>query len=80
MDAPVLANQQVHQLCQDTEVSLQNLPVAMDDMDIWCVWKKDQMNFHSQHDLVIYIYKGSLNKFPYFFRMGTFIDGTHMKL
>ena len=24
--------------------------------------------------------RGSLNKFPYFFRMGTFIDSTHMKL
>ena len=28
----------------------------------------------------IYIYtQGSLNKFPDFFRMGTFIDSTHMK-
>ena len=27
---------------------------------------------------VIYIW-GSLNKFPDFFRMGTFIDSTHMK-
>ena len=25
-------------------------------------------------------YTGSLNKFPDFFRMGTFIDSTHMKL
>ena len=24
--------------------------------------------------------QGSLNKFPHFFRMGTFIDSTHMKL
>ena len=24
--------------------------------------------------------RGSLNKFPDFFRMGTFIDSTHMKL
>ena len=29
--------------------------------------------------IYIYIY-GSLNKFPDFFRMGTFIDSTHMKL
>ena len=28
---------------------------------------------------VIYI-RGSLNKFPDFFRMGTFIDSTHMKI
>ena len=28
----------------------------------------------------IFIYTGSLNKFPDFFRMGTFIDSTHMKL
>ena len=31
--------------------------------------------------IYIYIYtRGSLNKFPSFFRMGTFIDTTHMKL
>ena len=30
--------------------------------------------------LLLYILQGSLNKFPYFFRMGTFIDITHMKL
>ena len=30
--------------------------------------------------IYIYIYiRGSLNKFPDFFRMGTFIDSTHMK-
>ena len=33
---------------------------------------------------LIYMYKsniqGSLNKFPDFFSMGTFIDSTHMKL
>ena len=29
----------------------------------------------------VYIYiRGSLNKFPDFFCMGTFIDSTHMKL
>ena len=26
------------------------------------------------------VIQGSLNKFPDFFRMGTFIDSTHMKL
>ena len=31
--------------------------------------------------IYIYIYiRRSLNKFPAFFRMGTFIDSTHMKL
>ena len=31
--------------------------------------------------IYIYIYlQGSLNKFPDFFRMGSFIDSTHMKL
>ena len=31
--------------------------------------------------LCIYIYvQGAHNKFPEFFRMGTFIDNTHMKL
>ena len=31
------------------------------------------------HLQIIYV-PGSLNKFPDFFRMGTFIDSTHMKL
>ena len=36
---------------------------------------------HTHTHLLIYIYiRGSLNKFPDFFRMGTFIDSTHMKL
>ena len=31
--------------------------------------------------IYIYIYiRGSLNKFPDFFRIGTFIDSTHIKL
>ena len=30
--------------------------------------------------MIIYDIEGSLNKFPDFFRMGTFIDSTHMKL
>ena len=38
--------------------------------------KKEQrsMNLHWASDV-----QGSLNKFPDFFRMGTFIDSTHMK-
>ena len=38
---------------------------------------------YSLMNIVNYIYmyiQGSLNKFPNFFRMGTFIDSTHMKL
>ena len=31
------------------------------------------------HSKKLYI-RGSLNKFPDFFRIGTFIDSTHMKL
>ena len=31
-------------------------------------------------DLISSDIRGSLNKFPDFFRMGTFIDSTHMKL
>ena len=30
-------------------------------------------------NLVFCLLQGSLNKFPDFFRMGTFIDSTHMK-
>ena len=39
--------------------------------------------FHAEENLAIMVSKhvqGSLNKFPDFFRMGTFIDSTHMKL
>ena len=37
---------------------------------------------YDDDDIYIYIYiyiRGSLNKFQDFFRMGTFIDSTHMK-
>ena len=38
-------------------------------------------NAGKQSSISISIYiRGSLNKFPDFFRMGTFIDSTHMKL
>ena len=30
--------------------------------------------------IYIYILRGAYNKFPDFFRRGTFIDSTHMKL
>ena len=37
--------------------------------------------FAEKKYIYIYIYiQGSLNKFPGFFYMGTFIDSTHMKL
>ena len=32
------------------------------------------------HSVINYQILGSLNKFPDFFRMGTFIDSTHVKL
>ena len=34
----------------------------------------------NQTQVSIFNIRGSLNKFPDFFRMGTFIDSTHMKL
>ena len=41
-------------------------------------------NFKNEVTDQLFVYKtyigGSLNKFPDFFRMGTFIDSTHMKL
>ena len=37
--------------------------------------------FYRYYIYGVYEYvRGSLNKFPDFFRMGTFIDSTHMKL
>ena len=40
-----------------------------------------ELNPHGGAYIYIYIYiRGSLNKFPAFFRMGTFNDSTHMKL
>ena len=42
------------------------------------IWKLPQIHADTfQFNLQIW---GSLNKFPYFFHMGTFIDRTHMKL
>ena len=35
---------------------------------------------HEEGQATILYVRGSLNKFPDFFRMGTFIDITHMKL
>ena len=36
---------------------------------------------HTHTHIYIYIYiRGAYNKFPDFFRMGTFIDSIHMKL
>ena len=45
------------------------------DQSNFCVFRGDQIFMHQS----VYI-QGSLNKFPDFFRMGTFIDSTHMKL
>ena len=33
-----------------------------------------------QNDIKVFEIQGSLNKFPDFFRRGTFIDSTHMKI
>ena len=41
------------------------------------------MYIHAYLHTYVYIYiyiRGSLNKFPDFFRIGAFIDSTHMKL
>ena len=38
------------------------------------------VDIFKQHLLTYQHIQGSLNKFPDFFRMGTFIDSTHMKL
>ena len=44
------------------------------------IYKTDMQNIHI-YNIYIYIYiGGSLNMFPDFFRLGTFIDSTHMKL
>ena len=44
-----------------------------------CQWS--EMNASVTERIYIYIYiRGSLNKFSDFFRIGTFIDSTHMKI
>ena len=45
----------------------------------------DIMSILIHYNLNLFLYlcqhiQGSINKFPDFFRMGTFIDSTHMKL
>ena len=45
------------------------------------IYSEQYTHIRSTSYIYIYIYtRGSLNKFPDFFRMGTFIDSTHMKL
>ena len=39
-----------------------------------------ELTFSLKIFTLLLIVRGSLNKFPDFFRMGTFIDGTHMEL
>ena len=41
---------------------------------------KNKINKKIKSKKVKLIIRGSLNKFPDFFRMGTFIDSRHMKL
>ena len=41
--------------------------------------RKHLYNYEMNGILSVHI-RGSLNKFPDFFHMGTFIDSTHMKL
>ena len=40
----------------------------------------DNCNYTHTNDIIATCIRGSLNKFPDFFHMGTFIDSTHMKL
>ena len=41
---------------------------------------KEYLKMFEKYLRNIYSIRGSLNKLPDFFRMGTFIDSTHMKL
>ena len=48
-----------------------------------CIYRHIYMYIYGYICMYIYIYiylRGACNKFPDFFRMGTFIDSTHMKL
>ena len=45
----------------------------------WCILQLQLTGLRKQNKFWLYI-RGSLNKFPDFFCMGTFIDSTHIKL
>ena len=67
-------------LCKCREQLCSGLPTMTFFMEVALL---DQLyeTVYSVFIIYIYIYiRGSLNKFPDFFRMGTFIDSTHMKL
>ena len=50
----------------------------------WCIYPSSRVQAQVKADIINIDFKadirGSLNKFPHFFRMGTFIDNTRMKL
>ena len=75
-----LINAYLYQVCVDTGSSLEDLLEPIDDRDGWRERVKEICAVRVSW-WYIYIYiGGSLNKFPDFFRMSTFIDNTHMKL
>ena len=53
------------------------LPLANTGILTFSLWQKRERN--NIYETIVVV-QGSLNKFPDFFRMGTFIDSTHMKL
>ena len=73
----------IQQLCEDTGCSPEDLSEEMNDREKWRERvrhiRASGTSWWSWDWWYIYI-RGSLNKCPDFFRMGTFIDSTHMKL
>ena len=47
---------------------------------IWILYHLSGFSQLAYNNTIFPEIRGSLNKFPDFFRMGTFIDSTHMKL
>ena len=66
----------IQQLCEDTGCCPEDLPRAMNDREEWREWFRISV-LSARHDDDI---QGAHNKFPDFFRMGTFIGITRMKL
>ena len=59
-------------ICHKTKQTKQTNQIPMGNHQLTLVWKTVKKNDNN--------YTRSLNKFPDFFRMSTFIDSTHMKL
>ena len=77
--APVL-NKIIKTKALPMESSIFTAEACAIDLALGIILKEKHKKFIIFSNSLSVLLRGSLNKFPDFFRMGTFIDSTHMKL